>query len=189
MAVHPSLKRQPVQVITRRDFEQLTGRVTHSMTFAWTLAATLNRAKTVTTRNWTDDYAARFDAGDRFWVMDKSRRRNGTPHGVIQLTAAPERFDPDAVDFDQLWIDEGFEFYWMNTLTYDLPVQIRDAVADQESFARQWREDYPNGWLIRFELLAWTMEAVDIFEPYTLGDAWSGRFAGGPPFIDMDGGA
>jgi len=61
------------------------------ISFSWTTAPLVAGAKTVTRREWKDEYAAQFRTGQRLAAYDRSPRFGGQAVAVIELTEAPYR--------------------------------------------------------------------------------------------------
>lgn len=59
------------------------------ISFAWTTDVLLSGKKTATRREWTDDYANRFQKNDLVQAYDKSPRFGGKRIATIQLTKKP----------------------------------------------------------------------------------------------------
>jgi len=79
------------------------------ISFAWTTPAVKAKVKTCTRRDWKDDYARRFKAGQHLSGYDKNPRMGGKPFQEVILTQDPyrERYC-DVPDSD--WIAEGFAY-------------------------------------------------------------------------------
>mgnify|MGYP000857425269 CR=1 FL=1 len=79
------------------------------ISFAWTTPALLAGEKTVTRREWSDDYAARFRVGELVAAYDRNPRFKGRQVAVIRLTEKPVlQSTADAPDAD--WEREGFKY-------------------------------------------------------------------------------
>ena len=59
------------------------------ISFAWTTEVLMSGLKTVTRRDWSDDYARRFHKGDYCKAYDRSPRNGGRCVGIIRLTCEP----------------------------------------------------------------------------------------------------
>lgn len=59
------------------------------ISFAWTTPALLAGAKTVTRREWSDQYVRQFSDGQRVTALNRQRRFRGEPVAVIRLTGEP----------------------------------------------------------------------------------------------------
>jgi hypothetical protein len=58
--------------------------------FAWgTMPKVLDGTKTLTHRDWNDEYAKRFHKGDIVQAWDKNPRNGGQKRCLIRLTADP----------------------------------------------------------------------------------------------------
>jgi hypothetical protein len=78
-----------------------------SMACVW--PAFVARAKGVTRRQWAHEYAARWHAGDKAAVWDRSPRFKGNRIGVLELTAAPV-WEPIAAMPDEDYEAEGIGY-------------------------------------------------------------------------------
>ena len=115
------------------------------ISFAWTIEALLAGVKTVTRREWTASYAARFKGGDLIAAYDRSPRYKGHQVAVIRLMQDPYRENiADAPDDD--YAAEGLE--WMSN--QGLMIQG----LSPQTFWRAWQMDDLDLWVVRFQLLA-----------------------------------
>lgn len=112
------------------------------VSFAWTTPALLAGAKTVTRRDWTAEYAARFRAGHLVDAWDRSPRTGkGRKVATISLTCDPYQQMSDALHPLE-YRDEGF--LWL------------DAHGHRETIARivdDWHDNARLLWVVRFELV------------------------------------
>lgn len=83
-----------------------------SISFAWTSPALLAGRKTCTCRDWDDDYARRFRAGDVIAAYDRSPRYGGTQIATLRLThdATHGRLIDVLGGFDAAYEAEGFAY-------------------------------------------------------------------------------
>lgn len=114
------------------------------ISFAWTTPAILARRKRCTRRDWNDDYADRFNAGDLLAGYNRSPRFGGHQISIIQLTVKPYK-EPlrDVPDSD--WEAEGFAYLSeigarVNGIT---PQQLWDT----------WKQTPDPEWVVRFEIV------------------------------------
>ena len=105
------------------------------ISFAWTTEALLSGMKTVTRRDWTDDYAKRFAAGMLVDAYNKLPRAGGRKVATIRITKDPYKqllSDMPDAHFER----EGGTLHWTNKSDY-----LRCMGQDREV------------WVIEFELL------------------------------------
>lgn len=79
------------------------------ISFAWTMPAVEARLKFCTRRDWNDDYARRFKAGQLLAGYNKSARYGGQQIAIIRLTMAPYK-EPYCQVPDSDWEAEGFVY-------------------------------------------------------------------------------
>lgn len=118
------------------------------ISFAWTTPALLSGVKTVTRRQWNDDYARSFRPGDVCQAWDKSPRFFGKHVADIVLESVkklPWHSTPDS-DYEA----EGFNYlagyYLGNPKRPPVPLDKRDF--------DEWRDQEGEVWVVRFRLLA-----------------------------------
>jgi len=113
------------------------------ISFAWTTYAFLARRKTVTRREWDDEYAERFKTGSIHQAYDKSPRYGGKQIGRIQIlsiTREPIVKMPES-DYDA----EGFKYMEEQGLTiWKKP--------PRQAFER-WKPNGGSYWVVRFKVL------------------------------------
>lgn len=80
------------------------------ISFSWTTPALLAGEKTVTRRDWADNYAKGFRAGDLVAAYDRSQRIGGRQVATIRLTRDPYREGVQDIP-EEDWYGEGFEFF------------------------------------------------------------------------------
>jgi uncharacterized protein YqfB (UPF0267 family) len=81
------------------------------ISFAWTTDALLQGKKTVTRRDWNDEYALRFCKGMMVDAYDKSPRIGGRKIATIKLTKEP--YKQKLADMpDDHFQREGGKLYW-----------------------------------------------------------------------------
>ena len=142
-----------------------------TIAFAWTTAALLAGAKTVTRRAWKPEYAARWKAGDFALAYNNSPRAGGKPLALIRLAAAPS-FEPLAEMPESEFEAEGYR--WMGdqieahpdgkhllsgpNLKREDAIEIAARGLTNPERARAcfeaWRGSGGSMWVIRFELVS-----------------------------------
>ena len=103
------------------------------ISFAWTTAQLLEGKKTVTRREWSDDYAKRFKIGDRVCAYNKNPRNGGKKVAVIRITSIYKEWLHDMPESDV----EAEGGRWENRKAF-----IEAQGGDQEM------------WVIRFQVLS-----------------------------------
>jgi hypothetical protein len=127
------------------------------ISFSWTWPAFVARAKTVTRRQWTSDYAARWKVGARFTALDKSRRFGGRVIGLGTIHSV--YYEPIANMPDDDYVYEGFG--WLHTHPECLPRSAAGQLWAQctlDAFDK-WRRSLAYYWVVRFEAVSITPEA------------------------------
>ena len=114
------------------------------ISFAWTTPALLAGRKTVTRREWSEDYARRFRAGEMVAAYDRNPRHRGRQVATIRLTRDPysesTRSAPEE-DYEA----EGFAFLQELGVKVDgLPPAV---------LWRAWHVFPQEMWVVRFELV------------------------------------
>ena len=72
------------------------------ISFAWTVEPLVLGQKTCTRRNWSDDYAMRFENNDYVQAFDREPREGGQCVATIQLTCDPyKEFLMDMTDEEE----------------------------------------------------------------------------------------
>lgn len=122
-----------------------------NISFAWTTPAFVTKNKTVTRREWSDAYAASFNAGERLMGYDRQPRFKGKPLGVLQLTRKPYK---SAELPEEDWQGEGFEY-----------LQGIGAKVNGQTPRQLW--DYfvamPEPlWIVRFEIVSLTDHGLEL---------------------------
>lgn len=124
------------------------------LSFAYTTPPLVAGAKTVTRREWDDEYAAQFRAGQLVAAYDRSPRFRGRQVAVIRLTAAPT-YEPNAAMPDSDYAAEGFE--WLHAHPEALPKTLWGKPCTLDDFSRdgfeRWRRNGGSMWVVRFELV------------------------------------
>ena len=119
--------------------------MTKIISFAWTTPALLARRKTVTRRDWSPNYAARFHMGDLVTAYGRSPRHGGRPVATIRLTQEPylgNTKDVPPEDYER----EGFAYL------ESIGAQIDGATP--QSLWHYWQEINQRLWVIRFEIVS-----------------------------------
>lgn len=124
------------------------------ISFAWTTPALLAGAKTMTRREWNDDYAARFKAGQLVDAWNQTPRVNSARRGIalarkvatIRITRAPYRQRLGSMTNGD-YAREGFRWMWeMN----DGPEAAQRAYA----IWHDWQQTPDRElWVVEFELV------------------------------------
>lgn len=114
------------------------------ISFAWTTPALIAGQKTVTRRDWSDDYARKFRAGDEVIAYDRSPRVGGQPVARLRLTHDVRRESNIAAP-DSDYEAEGFAYLSA------LP-DGKFAGYTREAFAH-WRITTGTSQVIRFEVI------------------------------------
>lgn len=137
------------------------------ISFSHTTPALVNGHKTMTTRAWKPEYAAKFKAGAEILAYDKNPRNGGKPVARLRLTQDVQLEDPSGftrADFQA----EGFGFL---AATNDLGRVIAQVTDDpygpKESVEWMWRifKEMPPRFVVRFELLELLPGAEEYLRP------------------------
>jgi uncharacterized protein YqfB (UPF0267 family) len=115
------------------------------ISFAWTTPALVAGRKTVTRREWSDAYAARFHEGDLIQAWNRQPRFKGAQRvATIRLTADP--YPERLCDIpDEDWEGEGFAY-----LT-DIGATVQK-ITPIELWAH-WKVTDDRLYVVRFELV------------------------------------
>ena len=119
--------------------------------FSWTTPALLLGEKTCTRRDWNDDYARRFRAGELVTAYDRSPRVGSKAVGTIVLARAPYYSDelPEE-DFER----EGF------AVLTELGLKVNGSKPMDVWLS--WKR-YPEAqWIVRFALVDFAPYGVDL---------------------------
>jgi len=131
-----------------------------SISFAWTSPALLAGRKTCTCRDWGDDYARRFRAGDVIAAYDRSPRYGGTQIATLRLThdATHGRLIDVLGGFDAAYEAEGFA--WGDEQVAAGNEQMRKAIernlgVEPGETLRDWLHQTAmvREWIVRFEVV------------------------------------
>lgn len=125
------------------------------ISFAWTTAALLAGAKTVTRRAWKPGHAARFRSGLIVNAFDRLPYVGGQIIAQVRLTA-DARIEPDSSAPDSDYEAEGFRWSLQHWDT--LPASARKELTGRGALTRhafdQWRQMGGLSTVIRFELFS-----------------------------------
>ena len=114
------------------------------ISFAWTTPALLAGRKTVTRREWSNDYARRFRAGDLVAAYNRNPRHGGRQIATIRLTREPYRESTRSAP-EEDYEGEGFAFLQDDGVKVDgLPPDV---------LWRAWHVFPQVMWVIRFEVV------------------------------------
>ena len=117
------------------------------ISFAWTTPALVTSNKTVTRREWDDNYARRFNKSDFIQAYDKNPRIGGKQVAIIQLTTKPYKEWSNLASMIE-WRNEGFEY-----------LASIDARCNGFSPIEIWTDWHDNPrylWVVRFQLVSLT---------------------------------
>jgi hypothetical protein len=134
-------------LIKSKDSIRLLNGKLPGISFAWTTPAFIALQKTVTRRDWPEDYANRFKEGDLLFAYDKQARFGGNKIGIIQLTADPS-FEPMSKMPDSDYEAEGFKYLHENP--HLIPRSMKIDVS-WDGF-NTWRNSGESKWVIRFRI-------------------------------------
>jgi hypothetical protein len=118
-----------------------------SMSFAYTVQAFLSGEKSVTRRDWNDNYAVKFAKGDQLKALDRSPMFGGKIMAIIELTKDPykEHISKMPVSHYRL---EGFK--WME----DNGVKFRSKEPRQAWL--EWKKEDKEYWVVHFKIVEFT---------------------------------
>lgn len=144
------------------------------VSFAWTSAALLSGAKTVTRRDeWTATHATHFRVGQLVDAWDRLPRVRGAKRiGVVRVTKAAYRQRSSEIPPDA-WHAEGFA--WMQAYG------TSDDAVRASGIWLGWREHPVDLWVLEFELVSTICPSCGAFVRGALGVVATGRL-GGPDF-------
>lgn len=120
-----------------------------AISFAWTTAAFQARRKTVTRREWKDDYARSFKKNEIVAALNKVYRAGGRRIGLIRLTCDPYK-ESESLMPDSDYEAEGYAF--LDEHPEFKPVQWHDV-----NLREKFEQDRCLGlevWVVRFEILS-----------------------------------
>jgi len=112
------------------------------ISFAWTTPALLANRKIVTRRDWSEDYAKRFKAGDLVAAYDKNPRNGGKQVATIRLTCNPYRESTDIMPRSD---------YEAEGLAYLQEQGLRIQGLSPYEFWEAWKAAKEVLWVIRFQ--------------------------------------
>ncbi|GER94827.1 hypothetical protein A45J_2714 [hot springs metagenome] len=134
-------------LINPKDLIKLLNGRLPGISFTWTTPAFLSKQKSVTRRDWPEEYAKRFKEGDLLFAYDKQARFGGSKIGIIQLIADPS-FESMSKMPDGDYEAEGFKYLYENP--HLLPRSMKIDVS-WEGF-NAWRNSGGSKWVIRFRI-------------------------------------
>ncbi len=122
------------------------------ISFAWTSAPLIAGHKTVTRRDWTDNYASQFKAGMLVDAYDRQPRFKGKKIALIQLQTDPILMANEDMP-DEDYEAEGFGYLAEHPELIPKSFQIRPGETMLDRF-NLWRYgDTGLMWVLRFKLL------------------------------------
>ena len=128
-----------------RDREGITGgRIMKIISFSWTTPALLAGAKTVTRREWSDDYAKSFHKGDFVAAYDRGPRSGGKQIATIRLTQDP---------YQEHVASAPYQDYEAEGLAWIESKGLMIQGVSPYDFWLEWRDENPLVWVIKFEVV------------------------------------
>lgn len=121
------------------------------ISFAWTTPALVAGQKTVTRREWDDDYAKRWKPGEIALAYNRSPRAHGEAVARLKIISVTHEDDFLAPSSDY----EAEGFAWLKEHPEALPKTDRSMYrfnVERSQFNR-WRDAGGKSWVIRFEVL------------------------------------
>ena len=118
------------------------------ISFAYTTPALVARRKTVTRRDWYDQYAQRWKPFDQFQAYDRSPRYGGQAVAICEVLSVckePMRAMPDD-DFEE----EGFAYLAECKIKPPRTCPLQSFTPEEFAI---WRDSDRDVWVIRFKLL------------------------------------
>lgn len=115
------------------------------ISFAWTTPALLAGVKTVTRREWKDDYAGWFKDGDHVAAFDRQPRYKGRHIATIRLTHSPIKQSTDTAP-ESDYEAEGFA--WLEEHGFKV-----DGLSPKTLW-HAWHVYPKRMWIVRFELVS-----------------------------------
>ncbi|AVQ10684.1 Uncharacterized protein XB16_0337 [Leptospira santarosai] len=115
------------------------------ISFGYTTAPLLAGRKTITRREWKDEYALTFRPGEIVQAYDKSPRFGGKKIGELKISWIVKLYlrnmpDSDYEEEGFAWLDENPEFIHKNFI-----------LKDMWKYFRMWRMFGKESWAIKFE--------------------------------------
>lgn len=121
------------------------------ISFAWTSPALVAGEKTVTRRDWNDDYAKRFRPGDLVAAYNRSPRHRGEQIATIRIVSVTWEFFDEMPDSD--YAGEGLEYLAAHPELLPKSGPYSDPyMVSRERFAA-WQQQPGGCWVIRFDLV------------------------------------
>lgn len=132
------------------------------LSFAWTTPALVAGHKSCTRRDWSEEYASRFRAGEIATALNRQRRHGGQPVAAVRILQAPY-FESTALAPESDWKAEGFEY--LETLGVKVD-KMRPRV-----LWRVWHHpSMAHGmWVVRFELVELTALGLQLRDQDKIG--------------------
>ncbi|AXR64547.1 hypothetical protein [Leptospira mayottensis] len=121
------------------------------ISFGYTAAPLLAGRKTITRREWKDEYALKFHPGEIVQAYDKQPRFGGKKIGEIRISWIIKQSPllmPDS-DYEEegfAWLDENPEFIPKKFI-------LKDGTRDMQKYFRMWKMFGEPCWAIKFEPL------------------------------------
>lgn len=115
------------------------------ISFAWTTPALLAGEKTVTRREWSDDYAAKFHKGDIVDAYNRQARFGGKLIGRIKLLETPYK------EWSNLIPEEDYE---KEGFLYLERKNIKCGKLRPFDIWRQWLDEPEVFYVVRFKVVA-----------------------------------
>lgn len=122
------------------------------ISFANTSPAFIAKEKSVTRRNWKDDYAQRFKKNELIQGWSRSPRFQGKPIGIIRLIEKPYQENTFLMTEDD-YEKEGFKY--LDQSPHLKTGSYKDK--NLKKFFEEWKQRAVLLWVVRFEY-------VEVFE-------------------------
>ncbi len=122
------------------------------ISFAWTTPALVAGHKTVTRRDWDDDYARTFQPGQIVHAYDRSPRHRGNHVATLRIVSVTKEANSETPDSD--YEAEGMAYLAKHPDA--LPKAKRIDYLEQVSWGGfvWWRLCEGESWVIRFEVVS-----------------------------------
>ena len=115
------------------------------ISFYWVLTAFLAGVKTVTRRDWNDNYAKTFKKGDLVAAFNKQRRFGGKRIATIELTKDP--FKQSTAELtDEDWFAEGMD-------VLEGEDRLLDGLTPSDFWLR-WKTEPVDLWVVNFRIVS-----------------------------------
>ncbi|EKO25279.1 hypothetical protein [Leptospira interrogans] len=116
------------------------------ISFANTSPAFIAKEKSVTRRNWKDDYAKRFKKNELIQGWNRSPRFKGKPIGIIRLIETPYQENTFLMPEDD-YAKEGFKY--LDQSPHLKTGSYKDK--NLKKFFEEWKQSAVLLWVVRFE--------------------------------------